>query len=34
MSFFYQIKFRAAWWRELKQLGYDVIPLSRQGRSL
>ena len=27
MSFFYQIKFRAAWWRELKQLGYDVIPL-------
>src|SRR5262245_40290247 len=23
----HELKFRAAWWQQLKQLGYDVIPL-------
>jgi hypothetical protein len=27
MARFYKIKFRAAWWQQLKQLGYDVIPI-------
>jgi hypothetical protein len=27
MACCYEIKFRAAWWQQLKQLGYDVIPI-------
>jgi hypothetical protein len=27
MAGVYKIKFRAAWWQQLKQLGYDVIPI-------
>ena len=27
MAYFREIKFRAAWWQQLKRLGYDVIPL-------
>jgi hypothetical protein len=31
-SFFTTINFSAAWWLQLKQLGYDVIPISGKDR--
>lgn len=32
MGFFYDPKFHYTWWQQLKQLGYDVIPISGKDR--
>jgi hypothetical protein len=32
MSFFFTVKFNAAWWLQLKVLGYDPIPISGKDR--